>query len=116
VSSAQTTVEKVQNAYNVLNVELGLPAQIITPEQYIPRFASALTVGTAVECRAQELVRQAESAGLANGRNPAGVAGACLLVAADEQEWSLFQQDVASVADVTAPTLRKRQAEVCEML
>jgi transcription initiation factor TFIIB len=109
---AQTTAEKVRNAYTVLNVELGLPTQTITPEQYVPRYASELNVGRKVERRARELVKRAISEGLANGRNPAGVAGACMLVAAEELDWNPLQREVAAVAGVTAPTLRKRRDEV----
>ncbi|PSP70693.1 transcription initiation factor IIB, partial [Halobacteriales archaeon QH_6_68_27] len=44
--------------------------------------------------------------GLVAGRNPAGVAAACLYTAADERDHPLTQERAADAADVTPVTLR----------
>lgn len=93
-------------AYDALNRELGLPTGPIDPGEYVPRFASRLDVSSAVEKRARELVEEAKSRGLTGGRNPSGVAAACLYTAARESNGSLTQQAAADVAGVTPVTLR----------
>jgi len=91
-----------------LNRELGLPTGPIDPTQYLPRYASKLELGQAVERRAREHINVLLEAGLIGGRNPSGVAAACLYKAAGERdEWpSLTQTAAAEVADVAAVTIR----------
>lgn len=95
-------------AYSALNRELGLPTGPIDPIEYLPRYASQLEVGSAVERRAREHATALRDAGRVGGRNPSGVAGACLYKAAGEREdWpSLTQASVADVADVAPVTIR----------
>jgi transcription initiation factor TFIIB len=104
----------VSNAYGVLNRELGLPTPPPSPASYLPQFASELDLGQGVERRAHAVLKQAEERGIANGRNPAGVAGACLLVAARDigGRPCPTQEEVAEVADVSPPTLRNRRDEL----
>jgi len=93
-------------AYDALNRELGLQTGPIDPEEYLARFASRLGVSTAIETKARELVEKGRSLGLTAGRNPSGVAAACLYTAAVELGGSLTQQAAAEVAGVTPVTLR----------
>jgi transcription initiation factor TFIIB len=107
----------VSNAYDVLNRELGLPTPPPSPESFLPQFASELDLEPMVERRAHAVLEQAEERGIANGRNPAGVAGACLLVATRElgRRPNPTQEEVAEVADVSAVTLRHRRDELLEL-
>ncbi|WP_160135083.1 transcription initiation factor IIB [Halococcus salsus] len=104
--AAKATRGELVAAYDALNRELGLPTGPIDPAEYVPRFASLLDVSSAVERRARELVGEAESLGVTSGRNPSGVAAACLYTAARELDGSLTQQAAADVAGVTPVTLR----------
>ncbi|WP_276259028.1 transcription initiation factor IIB [Haloglomus litoreum] len=104
----------VTNAYDVLNRELGLPTPPPSPDAYLPKLASELDLGPAVERRARAILRVAEDHDIDNGRKPAGVAAACLLVAArevGEARW-LTQAAIAEAADVTPATIRKRLDEL----
>jgi transcription initiation factor TFIIB len=106
VADAKATADELRAAYDALNRELGLPTGPIDPREYIPRFASELALPDDVERRARELAERAHGAGLVAGRNPAGVAAACLYTAASERDHPLTQRAAADVADVTPVTLR----------
>lgn len=99
-------------AYDAMNRELALPTGPIDPSEYLPRFACKLGVSRAVERRAAELAREAREVGLDNGRNPCGVAAACLYTASEELDGTLTQAAAAEVADVTPVTLRRTYTEL----
>lgn len=104
--AAKATREELDAAYAAMNRELGLPTGPIHPREYLPRFASRLDLSQSVERRARELADEARERGVDTGRNPGGVAAACLYTAAKEQERHLTQQAVADVADVAPVTVR----------
>ena len=85
VADAKASAPELRAAYDALNRELGLPTGPIDPREYLPRFASDLDLPSEVEQRARELAERAHEANLVAGRNPAGVAAACLYTAADER-------------------------------
>lgn len=103
---AKADEAELRAAYDALNRDLGLPTGPIDPREYVPRFATELDVPTTVRKRAEELVDEARSQNLVAGRNPAGVAAACLYTAAQERNTGLTQAEAAAVADVTPVTLR----------
>jgi transcription initiation factor TFIIB len=105
-AAAHATQDELDVAYDALNRELGLPTGPIDPREYLARFASQLDLPQAVERRARSLVKRAREEGIDNGRNPGGVAAACLYTAAEREETSLTQREVADVADVTPVTVR----------
>jgi transcription initiation factor TFIIB len=106
VAVATADEEELKVAYDALNRDLGLPTGPINPSEYLARFASNLDVPTWLERRARELAEEAHETGLATGRNPGGVAAACLYTAAEEERYDLTQHDVAEVADVSPVTVR----------
>lgn len=106
VSSARASEAELKAAYDALNRDLGLPTGPIDPSEYLPRFACELELPPSVERRAQELVANARDRELISGRNPGGVAAACLYTAACELSYDLTQDAAASVAGVTPVTLR----------
>jgi transcription initiation factor TFIIB len=97
---------ELRAAYDAMNRELGLPTGPIDPRDYVPRYASELDLSATVEKSAREYVDDAEARNLVSGRNPSGVAAACLYTAAEDHGVSLTQADAAEVADVTPVTLR----------
>ena len=106
VGAATATRNELDAAYDALNRELGLQTGPIDPREYLPRFASRLDLPPAVERRARDLAGRARGEGIDNGRNPGGVAAACLYTAAREEGVSLTQREAAEVAGVTPVTLR----------
>ncbi len=104
---ARADVAELRAAYAALNRELGVPTGPISPSEYIPRFASELSVPEAVTAEALTLAAEAEDRGLVVGRDPTGVAAGCLYTAACQLDFDISQTTIAEVADVSPVTLRK---------
>jgi transcription initiation factor TFIIB len=111
---ARADEAELKAAYDALNRELGLPTGPVDPREYLARFASKLELDRDVENAAREFAATAEEEGVIVGRNPGGVAAACLYAAAQERGLSLTQQAAAEVADVTPVTLRTTYYELVE--
>ncbi len=114
VSIARADEAELKAAYRALNRELELPTGPIDPTEYLPRYASHLGLETTVECLAHEHVSTLREEGLISGRNPSGIAAACLYVAADEHGDAITQTDAADVADVSPATIRSTASELSE--
>lgn len=114
VEHARATRDELTVAYDALNRDLGLPTGPIHPREYVPRFASQLDLPSDVERRAEELAEAAREEGVDNGRNPCGIAAACLYAAAQSADETLTQQAAADVADVTPVTLRSAYYDLPE--
>jgi transcription initiation factor TFIIB len=112
VTEATATENELKAAYDAMNRGLGLPTGPIDPAEYLARFASKLDAPTEIERRARELAEHARDSGLAAGRNPGGVAAACLYTAADEAGYDMTQSEVSDVADVSAVTVRNSYREL----
>ncbi|OYR71474.1 transcription initiation factor IIB [Halorubrum ezzemoulense] len=113
-AEAKATEDEHQAAFDAMNRELGLPIAPSGPTEYLPRFASDLGCDPAVERRAGELAERAVEEGIANGRNPVGVAAACLYTAARELDAECTQQAAADVAGVTPVTVRRTYVDLTE--
>ena len=111
-TASQSTRAEFEAAYDALNQELGLPVKPTHPREFLPRYADRLGLPTAVERRARELVERTETEGILIGRNPSGVAAACLYTAAKERDVGLTQREAANVASVTPVTLRTTYQEL----
>jgi transcription initiation factor TFIIB len=112
VETAKADADELRTAYDALNRELGLPVGPIDPVEYLPRFASTLDLDQDVERRARDYVEDAHDQGLVCGRNPGGVAAACLYAAAGELDAPCTQAEAAGVADVTPVTLRNTYSDL----
>ncbi len=106
--------DKITLGFRVLNSELGLEAKVIGVGERIQPMASAVDADPAVTRCAVELADVAEDSGIANGRNPAGVAAACLYLASVNHQGGLTQSELARIAEVTPATIRKRYYELEE--
>ena len=93
---------------------MGLPTGPIHPREYIARFASRLDLPADVECRAQALAEETRERGLDNGRNPSGVAAACLYTAVKRADHPLIQRAATGTADVTPVTMRYTYYELAD--
>lgn len=99
----------IKNTYKLLNRELQLATPPPLPRDFLPRLASAVDAHPRVERRAHQLVADPAVGILANGRQPAGVAAACLYHAHIESEQSnvkLTQGRLATEGNTTSTTLR----------
>lgn len=112
---ARCPKNKVRLGYTLLNVELGLEVEPLSPCEYIPSLASECGASVEVERRATEFAEQACEAGMNNGCNPAGIAAASLYVAGRESGERFTQGELADAAAVSKVTLRKRYRELDEL-
>jgi transcription initiation factor TFIIB len=112
IEAARASEAELAAAYDALNRELGLPTGPTDPGEFVPRFASRLDVPATVERRALELAEATVERGVAVGRDPSGVAAACLYTAAREAGTDLTQAEAADAADVTPVTVRNTYADL----
>lgn len=99
-------------AYDAMNRELGLPVGPIDPAEYIPRFATELDLDTPVENAARSYLSELTESGMVGGKNPSGVAAACLYKAGIDADADVTQKDAAAVADVSPMTVRSTVQDI----
>ncbi|KAJ1995394.1 transcription factor TFIIIB subunit brf1 [Coemansia sp. RSA 1358] len=95
---------------NVLNLQL----PIVDPSLYISRFASMLEFGERTQqvCMdAIRLVQRMDRDWIRTGRRPAGICGACLLIAARMHNFRRTQREIIRVVKIADTTLRRRLEE-----
>ena len=112
VEEARADRGELRAAYDALNRELGLPTGPISPVEYVPRYATQLEVSSAVEQRAREYATECRETGMTAGRNPSGVAAACLYTASRDRGGDVTQKEAADVADVTPVTVRNTYTDL----
>jgi len=113
--AAKASRAELDVAYDAMNRELGLPTGPIDPREYLARFACNLDAPDRVERRARELATAAREHGIDTGRNPGGVAAACLYTAAQQVGYGLTQQEAADVANVAPVTVRSTYTDLAEL-
>ena len=103
-----------KRAYRYVVRELGLEIAPPSPDEYLPRFASALDVSNETETRARELLRTAAEKGVHSGKSPVGLAAAALYAGALLTNQRITQDEVSEAADVSTVTIRNRYQELLE--
>lgn len=96
---------------------LGFVMPIIDPSIYISRFASLLDFGDEtqrVATDATRLVKRFNKDWITHGRRPAGICGACLLLAARMNNFRRSIAEIIQVVKIADVTLRKRLEEFKE--
>ena len=114
VAVARADRNELKVAYDALNRELGLPVGPISPVEYLPRYATELDLDADVECRAHEYATWLAENARVGGKNPSGVAAACLYRAAYDLGVDLTQTAAAEVADVSRMTIRSTVTDLKE--
>lgn len=96
-------------------LELKEPIPEVDPAIYNIRFAHKLDFGTAnnkqIAADATRLVRRFRADWMTQGRRPAGVCGACLIIAARMSSFWRSPEEVAQVVKVSADTIKRRLVE-----
>lgn len=93
---------------------LDLKMPVIDPSIYISRFASLLDFGEETQRVAQDatrLVHRFNKDWITHGRRPAGICGACLLLAARMNNFRRSVAEIIQVVKIADITLRKRLDE-----
>ena len=105
----QKTISK---NYRFLARELGIKLTPISPNDYIPRFASRLGLSSQVEVKSIEIINQAKDLGLTSGKDPASVAAATLYGTSMLFGERKTQTEIAKTLGVTEVTIRNRFKEL----
>ena len=109
-----TAVDKktIGTNYRFVVRELGLKLPIVSPSDYIPRFASKLNLSSEVEVKSIELVNEAQELGLTSGKDPASFAAAGLYASSMILGERRTQTEIARALGVTEVTIRNRFKEL----
>ncbi|EMD35190.1 hypothetical protein CERSUDRAFT_116658 [Gelatoporia subvermispora B] len=110
----QVNVFELGHTYLQLVQTLNLRLPLVDPSHYISRFAALLEFGEEthqVALDATRLVARFDRDWLARGRRPAGICGACLLLAARMNNFRRSVEEVVQVVKIADTTLRKRLEE-----
>ncbi len=93
--------------------ELNLKYQPITAEQLVFRFGNELELPMNVQKTAIEMLKTASKNGLKRtGKDPKGLAAACIYIASKDGALRKTQSAVADVAKITEVTLRSRAKQI----
>lgn len=93
---------------------LNLRLPLVDPSHYIARFAALLEFGDEtpkVATDAVRLVQRFDRDWMTKGRRPAGICGACLLLAARMNNFRRSMQEIVQVVKIADTTLKKRLDE-----
>ena len=97
--------------------QLGLRYQPISAESLVFRFGNELELPMNIQKVAIDMLRQASKNGLKRtGKDPKGLAAACIYIAAKDGCIRKTQSNVADVAKITEVTLRSRAKQIKTIL
>jgi transcription initiation factor TFIIB len=97
--------------------QLGLRYQPITAESLVFRFGNELDLPMKIQKNAIEMLRKASENGLKRtGKDPKGLAAACIYIAAKDGAIRKTQSNVADIAKITEVTLRSRAKQIKNIL
>ena len=117
ISKASSMSRKdIGRTYRYIARELGLKLMPTSPQDYIPRFCSALKLSSDVQVKTLEIIKGAVDQELTNGRGPISIAAAAIYIAAILCDERRIQREVAEVTCVTEVTIRNRYKELVETL
>ncbi|TBU37838.1 hypothetical protein BD309DRAFT_973156 [Dichomitus squalens] len=110
----QVNVFELGHTYLQLVQTLNLRLPLVDPSHYISRFAALLEFGEEthqVAMDAIRLVQRFDRDWMTKGRRPAGICGACLLLAARMNNFRRSVAEIVQVVKIADTTLKKRLEE-----
>ncbi|OJT12006.1 Transcription factor IIIB 60 kDa subunit [Trametes pubescens] len=110
----QVNVFELGHTYLQLVQTLNLRLPLVDPSHYISRFAALLEFGEEthqVAMDAVRLVQRFDRDWMTKGRRPAGICGACLLLAARMNNFRRSVAEIVQVVKIADTTLKKRLDE-----
>jgi len=108
---------KADVAYRNLRRKHGLKTPIIDPREYVGRYGQRAGLTSEETRHARELISEWQGSELDNGKNPSGVAGGAVYLAAKfAGKDEVTQTSVSDIADVSTVTVRTRMLEMCDII
>lgn len=114
--ASKVSKKHIGKNYRFLSKKLGIKLKPTSPSDYVPRFASQLSLSGEVESKAIGIIQKAKDKGLINGKGPIGIAATALYLASILLGQRKSQKDIAEIAGVTEVTIRNRYKELAENL
>lgn len=102
--------------YRILSQRLNLKLMPLSPQDYIPKFCGKLDLPSKIQNSAFEITEQAQKNGLTTGKNPSGIAGAAIYIAALLGEEWVTQKKISEVSGMTELSIRNRYKEMVDKL
>ncbi|MCE4603973.1 MAG: transcription initiation factor IIB family protein [Aeropyrum sp.] len=110
------TRREVARSYRLLVRDLSIRIPVRRPENFVYTIANALALPESVAIEAIKIIDQARRKGLTAGKDPGGLAGAAVYLAALKQGIRKTQKEIAQVVGVTEVTIRNRYKEIAQAL
>ena len=85
---------------------------VVSPNAFVPRFASKLGLSSQVEVKSIEIINQAKELGLTSGKDPASITAASIYWASMLLGERRTQTEIANTLSVTEVTIRNRFKEL----
>ncbi len=106
----------IARCYRLLLNEMDFKMPATNPTKYVSVIASRTGISRKTMRTASGILKKADKAGIAAGKDPAGLAAAALLVASTLEGEDRPQKDVAKLAGVTEVTIRNRYKDLKKLL
>ncbi len=107
---------EVARSYRLLVRDLNIRIPVRKPENFVWRIAHQLQLPERVALDAIKIINEARKKGLTAGKDPSGLAGAAVYLAALKHGFRKTQKEIAQVAGVTEVTIRNRYKEITKYL
>lgn len=114
--ASNVSKKQIGKNYRFLAKKLNIKLKPTSPSDYIPRFATQLSLSGEVESKAISIIKKAKDNGLINGKGPIGIAATALYIASILLGERKSQRDIAEIAGVTEVTIRNRYRELANNL
>ena len=113
---AQMKKKEIGRNYRNISRKLELKLLPTTPQDYISRFCSRLSLSNDIQVKTMEILKKAANNELTSGRGPTGMAAAALYIASVLCGERRTQREISETAGVTEVTIRNRYKELAEKL
>jgi transcription initiation factor TFIIB len=109
-------VKTLGRCYRFIMNRFELEVPVVSPKDFVPRFAEELNLPIKVERKAIKILDSARKKLIISGKAPSGLAAAALYIASIIVGHPTTQRQISQVANVTEVTIRNRYKELVSEL
>ena len=107
---------KIARNYRILLNSLDMKVPITDPSTCISRIANKISLKEKTQRTALKIIAKAKQKRIVVGKNPMGLAAAALFTACVLEDESSTQEELADASGITSVTLRKRYADLKQVI
>lgn len=111
----EVTKKELGRTYRNLCRELNIKLPLISPTQFVPKFASELGLSGEIQAKAIEVIEKARKEGMGQG-NPKIIAVTALYIVSNSFGKKILKEDIKNVTGISEPALRRREDELEQFL